>query len=250
MSAYFGTICDEFFVSTRLHLKLELPKSRETVLHFFDRIRREIPRLDRMRRRNDGALILEEDSESTSRMWIRLDATCLRFGQVNPPDVDAPQRLAALVLEHAPYHLTLTGLDIDRMEFIYSFDLDYRGNHDQLVAETLLAEHPFSSFLGGDDSRHITECQPCLGISLTPDCELQAYVELRSRSTTFEASRGQFEPRPLSVNLSLRRYWGDGGEHELLATHQELHDHANRIATDRVIPMIVNPLAHAIASRP
>lgn len=250
MSTYFGAMCDEFFVSTRLYLKLELPKGRETVLHFFERIRRDFPALDRMRRRRNGSLILEQDDGSASRMWVRLDPTCLRFGHVNPPDSEAPRDLAAVVLEQAPYHLTLTDLDIDRMEYVYSFDLDYSGNHDQLVAETLLSDHPFASFLSNDRVAHVTECQPCFGVALSPDCELQAYVDLRSRSTTYDASRGQFEPRPLTVNLSVRRYRGVGRSWELIQTYDELRQHADHLAADRVIPLIVNPLAHAIASRP
>ncbi|GAG01412.1 unnamed protein product, partial [marine sediment metagenome] len=111
MSTYFDAICDEFSVSTRLHLKLELPSNRETVLHFFERMRREFPSMDRLRRRSDGGLVLEENADQPSRMWIRLDGTCLRFGDVNPPDMDHPRQLAAVVLEQAPYHLTLSDLD-------------------------------------------------------------------------------------------------------------------------------------------
>jgi len=195
-------------------------------------------------------LVLEEDAEQPSRRWIRLDGTCLRFGDANPPDLDRPRQLAAVVLEQAPYHLTLSDLDTDRLELIYGFDLDYSGNHDQLVAETLLPDHPLSAFLAGEHSTHIIECQPCIGIALTPECDLQAYVEVRGRSTTYEASKGQHEPRPLTINLSVRRYWGLGQDPDLLGAYDVLREHAGRLATDHVIPLIVNPLAHAIASRP
>ncbi len=250
MSTYFGAICDEFLVSTRLHLKLDLPNNRETLLHFFERVRRDFPQMNRLRRRGEGSLLLEQDGDAASRPWVRLDHNCLRFGEVNPPDLDSPRRLAALVLEQAPYHLTLTDLDIDRLELVYSFDLDYGGNHDQLVGETLLADHPLAAILDGDHANHVIECQPCLGVALTPDCEVQAYVEVRGRSTTYEASRGQYEPRPLTVGLTLRHYAPASGEGDLLAAYDLLRDHAARLAGDHVVPLIVNPLAHAIASRP
>ncbi len=250
MSTYFGAICDEFSVGVRLHLKLKLPDNRETVLPFFERVRRAFPSMDRLRHRRSGGLTLEENPELPSHMWLRLDGTCLRFGDVNPPDMDRPRQLAAVVLEHAPYHLTLSDLDTDRLELVYEFDLDYGGNHDQLVSETLLGDHPFTSLLAGDHATHVIECQPCVGIALTPDCELQAYVELRSRSTTYEASKGQYEPRPLTVSLNVRRYWGTGEGSDLMAAYDDLCEHAGRLATDHVIPSIVNPLAHAIASRP
>jgi hypothetical protein len=250
MSMYFGAICDEFSVSTRLHLKLDLPTNRETVLHFFDRIRKDFPEIDRMRRRPDGALILEQGFDTASRMWIRLERVYLRFGDMNPPDMNRPRRLAAVVLEHAPYHLTLSDLDIDRLDLSYNFDLDYRGNHDQLVAETLFADSPLTGLLAGDQATHIIECQPCIGVSLSTDCEIQAYVELRSRSTTYETSTGQYEARPLTVSMSLRHYWMPNRDTTLLTAYDTLVGHAGKLASEVVVPSIVNPLAQAIASRP
>lgn len=250
MSIYFGAICDEFAVSTRLHLKLELPDSRETILHFLERVRREFPKMNRLRRRSDGSLILEESGDSAERMWLRLDGTCLRFGHLNPPDLDRPRALASVVLEQAPYHLTLSDLDTDRLELIYSFDLDYCGNHDRLVAETLMADYPLAGLMTSQGATHVIECQPCIGVALTNDCDLQAYIELRSRSTTYDASKGQYEPRPLTVNLSVRRYWGFGNDPELLSAYGLLREHADRLAAEYVAPLIVNPLAQAIASRP
>ncbi len=250
MNTTFGAMCDEFLVTTRLHMKLGLPDNRETLLHFFDRIAREFPSMDRLRRRGSGGLVLESDPEEASRMWIRLDGASLRFGHSNPPDVATQRRLAETVFDNAPHHLSLSHLDIDRMEQVYSFDLDFVGNHDQLVAETLYADHPLAALANADQAFHVIECQPCIGISLSPTCEQQAYVELRSRSTTYEASRGQFDSRPLTVSLILRQYWPSGRDRDLLATYDALAEHAGHLATDHVVPLIVNPLAHAIASRP
>ena len=55
----FGAFCDEFYVNTRLYLKLDLAPSRETVLHFMEQIRRAFPRLTRLRRRDDDGLVLD-----------------------------------------------------------------------------------------------------------------------------------------------------------------------------------------------
>jgi hypothetical protein len=250
MSISFGAICDEFSVTARLHLKLDLPTTRETVLHFLDRLRRDFPEMDRLRRRSDEVLVLEQGTDSPSRVWVRIERLGLRFGDVNPPDLDRPRRLAAVVLEQAPYHLTLSDLDIDRLDLTYSFDLDYRGNHDQLVSETFFGDSPLAGFLTGEHATHIIECQPCIGVALTGDCEVQAYVELRSRSTTYEACTGQHEPRPLTVSLSVRQYWSPRAGTTLLGIYDTLREHANRLAAEQVLPQIVNPLAQAIASRP
>ena len=85
MSLAFGAHCDDFHVASRLFLKLDLAPQRETVLHFFDSVRREFPGMRKLRRREDGAVILEEEgADDGARRWIRLDNTTIRLGHHNP----------------------------------------------------------------------------------------------------------------------------------------------------------------------
>jgi hypothetical protein len=250
MSTIFGALCDEYYVSSRLFLKLELTLQRETILHFFDTIRKEFPEMRKFRRRDPGTFMLEEEpTEGLSRRWLRLDLGSLRFGYYSPPDLDAARRMSDVVLEHAPYHLTFSDIDYDYLELIYGFDLEYRGNHDQLVAETLYADHPFAGILMSDEAAHIIESQPYFGIALTPECDLQAYVEVKSRTSSFEVRTGEYEPQPLSVFLTVRKYWGFGAPGTLADAQRQLFERADEVAAHKVVPVLVNPLAHAIASR-
>ncbi len=250
MSFPFGGVCDEFQVSTRLFLKLDLTLERETVLHFFDSVKREFPQMRKLRRREDEALILEEDfSDDGERRWLRLEAGALRFGVSNPSSVEEVRRFGEVVLEMAPAHLTLGELDFDHLECVLGFDLEYRGNHDQLVADTLLADHPLVSLLMDDKARAVIDCQPFVGVALTDDCDLQAYVDIKSRTTTYEVRTCQYESQALSVFLTLRKYWGFGQSQTLLNVHTELLERAEEMATERVVPAIVQPLAQAIASQ-
>lgn len=250
MSDSLGAMCDDFYVNTRLNLKLALPTNRETLLHFMDRMRKEFPGLCKLRRREDGGLLLEEDRpEGESRRWIRFEESSLRFGNFAPESLEEVRHLAAVVLEHAPYHLTFSDLDYDHMELVYGFDLDYCGNHDQLVAETLMSNHPLASFMLADEAHHVIDMQPFIGIALTPSCDLQAYIELKSRTSSYEVRTGDYETHPLSVFLTIRKYWGFADGQNLADSHRHLADLADELATERVVPLLVNPLAHAIASR-
>jgi hypothetical protein len=250
----FGAHCDDFCVTGRLFLKLDLDPERETVLHFFERIGREYPALRRMRRRRGRSLILEEgdpdDILGESRRWIRLDPQSVRFGYFEPPSRQACRRFGQFLFDQAPAHLTLSHLDIDRLDVVYSFEMEYRGNHDRLVAETLFADHPMAQFLMGEEAAHTIDCQPYFGIALRPECEIQAYLEVKGRTSTFELRTGEFEPQLLSVQLTVRRYWGFSRPPELGAALVELLDAADELAARRAIPLVVNPLAQAIASRP
>ena len=254
MKTLLGAQCDDFYTSSRLFFKLDLSLERETTLHFFDRVRREYPGLRRFRRREDGALVLEESDpeaqESEPRRWIRLEPGSMRFGYFAPPDRDGCRRFAQFLLQNAPYHLTISDLDVDHLEIVYGFDFEYRGNHDQLVAETLFAEHPLSSFVMGEEASHTIDCQPYFGIALSDKCDVQAYLEIKSRTSSFEVRTGDYEAQLLSVYLTVRRYWGLAEPVDLGEIHEEMSDLADELAIRRVVPLVVNPLALAIASRP
>ena len=246
----FGSICDDFYVSSRLFLKLEMGLERETVLHFFDRIRKEYPALCKLRRRDNNVLFLEEEADERSpRRWMRLDRGSLRFGQFGPEDTDDVYRFGELILTQAPYHLSFSDIDFDHLEVIFGFDLEYRGNHDALVAETLLGDHAGTGLLFGEGAAHIIDAQPYFGIAMTPECDIQAYVEVKSRTTTFEVRSGSFEGEPISVFLTMRKYWGVEGPVSLDDAYRTLFEKADTLATDLIVPNFVNPLATAIASR-
>ena len=250
MSFAFGAQCDDFHIASRLFLKLELALQRETVLHFFDSVKREFPSMNKLRRRDDGALLLEEDeAENGARRWLRLDDTAIRLGHYNPANPEEAHQLGQVVLKMAPYHLTLGDLDYDHLEVVIGFDLEYRGNHDQLVADTLFAESPLACLLTHEGVLHTIDAQPFLGMSISENCDTQVYLEIKSRTSTFEVRTQNYEPQPLSVFVTLRRYWGFGEGESVLKSHTELSQRAEEWATEKIVPLVVNPLAQAIASR-
>ena len=256
MDGHLGAACDDFHFTTRLFLKLDFPTERETVLHFFERLEREFPRMTRMRRRDDGALILEEEEPGTGpRRWVRLDRRAVRFGYFAPPGLEEMRRLGNVILEQAPYHLTLSPLDMDRLEVVYGFDLEYRGNHDQLVAEALMCDHPFGAMLSSDDPHEdnkfqAIECQPYFGMALNPACDLQAYFEIKSRTSTYEVRTQDYESQLISIYLTIRKYFGYAESRPLIEEQRELLDVADDLSRHRVVPLMVSPLRQAIAARP
>ena len=190
MNDGFGAVCDDFYINCRLFLKLDMALERETVLHFLDRIRKEYPGLKRLRRRDDGCMVLEEEPDDDGeRRWIRLDRDSLRFGVFSPTDLDEVRRFGNLIFTQAPYHLTFS-------------DIDY--------------EH----------------------------------IEIKSRTTSYEVRSGSYEGEPISVLLTTRKYWGIGKSVSLADALGTLFDAADDLATQKVVPNIVNALAAAIASRP
>jgi hypothetical protein len=250
MSTNLGAVCDDFYVSFRLFLKLQLQPERETLLHFFDRLRKGYPGLCKMQTRDEGTVIVEEEpDDSGSRRWVRIDRDSLRFGHFAPGNLDDVRRFSDLIVTQAPFHLTFSDLDFDHLELTYGFDLEYCGNHDQLVAETLWGDQGSGGFLFGERTSHVIDAQPYFGIALSPECDLQAYAEVKSRTSTYEVRNAAYDPQPISIFLTLRKYWGVDRPASLRDAVTLLFDNADELATDIVVPNFVNPLAAAIASR-
>ena len=245
-----GAICDDFFFSSRLTLKMDLDASRETVLQFFERIRKDVPTLGHLRRRGASAFALEESDDAEARRNVRLSKSGIRLSYANPPSLAAARQFGALILENAPFFLTLSDLDYDYLEVVHCFDLQYSGNHDELVAETFLADHPLAAILLGSRTRHVIDCQPFFGIALNDSCDTQAYIEFKGRSSTYEIRTGRYESQPLSVLLTMRKYWGDNASSAPAEVFAELCDHADELSAEQIIPLVVNPLAQAIAGQP
>ena len=246
----FAALCDDFYVTTRLFTKLDLSPSRESVLHFFEQIRKAFPRVARLRRRDDGTLILDEDGgDERLRRHVRIDPNALRIGVSGPTEAAAVSRFVEHVLDHAPTGLSLSDLDYDYMELSLGFDLDYRGNHDELIAETLMPAHPLTAALAAEQAS-VIECQPLIGVAIGESCETQMYLEVKARTSTFEVRTGEYqENSALTVLLTARRYVSAARGSDLRTMHRELLALASAAAGERVVPLVVQPLAAAIASR-
>ena len=136
----FSAFCDDFYVNMRLSTQLNLPHSRDTVLHFFERIQKDFPSLTRFRKHENGDLCLEENRESDSYRWVTLEQRRLLSGHVNPPSIEESLKIHQLLLELAPYNLGLSPVEVDYLDVLFGFDLSFRGNHDEVVAESLLPQ--------------------------------------------------------------------------------------------------------------
>lgn len=244
----FGECCSDFYVNQKLALKMDLPESREPLLDLFDRVRRSMPELDRLRR-YDGELALESPDHERRYRWVAMRQTSIRSGDVNPTGLEDAYALHRLILEVAPYYLSISPLDIDYLELVFGFDLEAEANRDEVVFDALLADGPLGNLVDPTQDRFL-DCQPIVGLALNEACDLQAFFEVRSRGSATEAATGDFLPEPISVYLTVRRHGPVSSLEHLPAIFATLCGHAERLAEERAIPQLVMPIRHAILSRP
>lgn len=244
----YAAFCQDFFVNMRINTQLALPHSRETVLHFFERVQKEFPAMSQFRRCDNGDFNIEEDRRGGSYRWVRLESKRLVSGYVNPPTLEQALSLHKFLLELAPYHLGISPLEIEHIEVLFGFDLPYRGNHDDVVMESLLADSPLACLLDEPGARPV-DVQPCIAIALSDDCRLQARLEILTRTDNYQVRTGEYLDDEISLYLTVRRYWGDRPREPMETVFAEMFERADALCSSRIVPKVLRPLSSAIASR-
>ena len=109
MNSY-STVCDDFGVHMFLTGKTELPSGRETVLHFFDSVRKLYPTMTDFEKRDANEYVLEEPRERGTYRWAGIDGRRFNTGFVNPDQLDSVDEFNKKMLDLVPYHLDIHAL--------------------------------------------------------------------------------------------------------------------------------------------
>ncbi len=247
MSTDFSGLADDFFVNLNLQTTLALPNSRESLLHFCEAVQKEFPSMTAFYQRESGDFVLEGDRESGSYRWMELSAHRLSAGYFNPPELAKAQRLHTWLLDRSVYFLGVSPLDIDALDVLMGFNMDYRGNRDAIVAQALFSGAPLSSLLS-EGSEKCVECEPSVVIALDEDCYLQARLSLETRSNSYQVRTGNYDDEPISIYFTIRRYARPGHLIEMKQAFADQVEMCEDLVARQVIPQVLNPIASAIAS--
>ena len=247
MNGYFND-ADDFYVNMNLNTEMELPTNRDTVLHYFEQMKKRFPELRNFFTRDNGDLVLEGDKEQGSYRWLAIEPRRLCSGQVNPESLDDAYRQHELVLELAPHLLTISTLDCEALDVMYGFDFTYDGNHDEVVAEALGVGSGLEGLLEVPSGR-VNNYEPSITLALDESCRLQCRLALETRTDAYQIRTGEFPEDQISIYFTVRQYWGTGPEQTFLDSFRRQREIGEEIVQRKVIPRVVRPLAQAIASR-
>ena len=248
MSNPYAAFCEDFYVNMRLGSQLALPHSRETLLHFFERVQKAHPGMTRFRKNENGEFNLEEDRGSQSYRWVSLEQKRLSAGHVNPASFEDSLKLHNLLLDMAPHHLGLSPLEIDYLDVLFGFDLAFGGNHDDIIAESMFGESPLNCLLEEKGARAV-DFQPTITVALSEDCRLQARIDVVTRTNSYQVRTGDYSDDVISVYLIVRRYWGDRPKEPMDAIFTQMAERAETMANNFIVPRVLRPISAAIASR-
>lgn len=244
MPSTYRALCSDFYINSKLNVRMELPSNREPVLELFERTRRTYPAMNAFRRYKDE-LALESAPNANPHRWLAIKNASVRAGVVNPSTVEEMYSIHRTAMEISPYFLSISPLDIEYIELLYGFDLAASGNHDAIAANALLAGSPMAALIDAADI-NILDCQPTLGMKLTDDSGLEVHFEIKTRSRG--KKEGEPTTEPISVYLTLRRY---DPVTELSALNTQLDDLVKRgqnLVDEYALPNLLMPLREEIAS--
>lgn len=242
----YSSLCDDFYVNMNLGTEMELPTSRETVLHFFERIQKTYPTMRNFYSRDRGDFVLEEDKDQGTYRWCTIEPRRVCSGQVNPDTVSDALSQHKLVLELAPYTLSVSPLDCEALDLLYGFDFTYRGNHNQLLVEALglspalerIAEIPHATVISHE---------PMITVALDAECRLQFRVSVEARTNAYHVRTGDYPEEQLSVYVTARQYGSLGPDHTYAETMDRLNEVCLEMLEAHVIEHVLQPLARTIA---
>ncbi len=238
---------DEFYVNVQLNTQMELPNNRDTVLHFFEQMKKGFPELRNFFTRENGDLVLEGEKERESHRWLAIEARRLCSGHFNPETLDDSFRQHELVLDLAPHLLSISMLDCEALDIMFGFDFHYEGNHDEVVAEAMGVGHGLEGLFELPKSQLI-KFEPSLILALNDSGDLQCRLSVETRTSGFGPRPREFVDDQISVYFTVRQYWGSGPETTFLESMRRQRQIGEEILEQAVVPRIVRPLAQAIAS--
>ena len=237
---------DDYYVNMNLNTEMELPHSRETVLHFFEQVKKHYPAMRNFFSRERGEFVLEEDKDKGDYRWTSIESRRICSGCVNPASVEEALKQHALVLDMVPYALSVSPLDCESLNVMYGFDFTYRGNHNQLLVDALGVVPAFDK-LSQLPGASILAYEPSIQFALDEECRTQCRLSIETRTNAMHLRTKEFPEEQLSVYFTARRYGSlDGGETYISAMNK-LAEICHEIVDGYVVENVLRPLQQTIA---
>jgi hypothetical protein len=238
--------CDDFYINMNLTTEMDLPTGRETVLHYFERLQKKYPTMRKFYCRERRDFVLEEDKERGSYRWATVESRRLCSGHVNPPSIEAALEQHRLVLELAPFMLSVSGLDCESMDLLFAFDFTYRGNHNEIITEALGLNPAMERVLEVPGAT-VMNYEPSITLALDEECRTQLRLSVETRTSAFHIRTGEFPEEQLSVYVTARQYGSLPPETTYVQAMDRLYNTASEIVDTYVVDQVLQPLARAIA---
>lgn len=242
----YGAFCDEFYANMHLSTEMDLPLSREANLHFFEQLQKRFPSFENFYAREKGEFCLEEEKESGSYRWVTTETKRISSGAVNPESLESAFEQHKFVVSLVPFELSISHLDCESLNLTLGFDYNYRGNHNELLAEALGIVSPLEK-LAELQGSSLLSYEPMLQFALDDECKTQCRVGFETRTTAYQVRTDEFGEEPLSVYLTVRRFGSLSSGQDFAAELTRLAGICEKLTDEYLVEQVLKPLQKTIA---
>ncbi|MBN1391813.1 MAG: hypothetical protein JW947_03310 [Sedimentisphaerales bacterium] len=255
MTNSYSSLCDDFYLDMYINTKLPLPRHRDTVLAFFERIQKQYPSMGSFFKGENSECCLEENmehpmgSDSEQYRWVALEIDRIGSGVVNPSNFENAYSQDRLVIELAPYMLSLNHLDIDSLDVTFAMDFNYAGSHDEVIAEALFGSTAFSCLLDLPEARPVS-FSPSIVTALSEDGLTQGRISVESKTSDYEPKgKRRAADDAISLFFTIRRYSSGSEKFDALKSFEEQCRLAEELMAEKIVPNFALPLINVIAQK-
>ena len=241
----YASLSDDFYVNLNLNTEMELPGSRETILHFFERMQKQYPMMVNFYSRDRGEYVLEEEKELGHYRWVTVDGRRVCSGHVNPPSAKDAIQQHELVLDLIPFALSISPLDCESLNLMYGFDFNYRGNHNELITDALGVPPAFDSLTEKYRDKAVAY-EPHIQFSIDEDCRTQVRISVETRTSAYHVKTGEFPQEQLSVYVTARRYGSLSVGSSYVDVMRELNELCQEVVEQHVANDLLKPIQRTI----
>ena len=245
MNSY-SSISDDYYVNMNLSTEMDLPRSRETVLHYFEQMQKKYPEMRNFYSREKNDFVLEEDKDQGNYRWCTVEPRRICSGQVNPTNIESSLEQHQHALELAPYALSISPLDCEALDLMIGFDFSYRGNHNTLIAEALGVCPAYDRMVSMPGATIINH-EPTITFALDEECRQQYRISIESRTNAYQIRTGEYQEEQISVFVTARQYGSLAADQTYVETMDQLTEVCRDIVDNYVMETVLQPLARTIA---
>src|SRR6056297_1020970 len=244
MSDY-GMYSDDFYLNMNLATEMDLPQNRESVLHYFEQVRRRYPSMLNFYSREKSEFVLEEEKEQGAYRWVSIEPRRLNSGAVNPDSIESAVEQHRSILELVPYELSITPLDCESLSVMMGFDFNFRGNHNDLLTQAIGVAPGLERFTSLPYGKVLSN-EPSIQFALDEECRTQCRISFESRTNAFQVRTGEFSEDLISVYLTVRRYDSLGIDESYAQEFGRIAGLCRDLIDEHLITSVLQPLQQAI----
>ena len=246
MSQSYCEVADDFFVDMHLNTEMELPSNRDTLLHYFEQLQKRFPAMRNFYNRDRSDYVLEGDKDAGAYSWASVEPRRIGSGHVNPECLDAVFDHQRVVLESVPHLLLVSPLDCESLTVSFSFQFEYEGNHNDLLAEAIGLPSSLEGIADSVGRSRLVAFDPSFRIALSEDCRTQARVHFKNQTNAHHVRTCEYPERFVGVCLTLYHYGSLESGVSYVSCFDELVAHGNEILNKHMMDQVLLPLQHTI----